>query len=95
MINSGGVLLSDDEVVEYLMPSTRSRKCRMFNKYHLMGIICVLRSNGVYEQYSDRKYDAQLEPDCEDSPYRKYLGMGIDRHEIILKIRKIVVEFQH
>ncbi len=88
-----GVILSDEEIVEYLMPNKRSRKCRMFNKYHLMGIICVLRNNGVYEHYSDRKYDALLEPDYNDSPYRKYLGMGIDQRKVLLKIRKIVREF--
>ncbi len=86
-------ILSYDEFVEYLMPSNKARKCRDFNKYHLMGIIGVLREKGVYKQYNDRKYDALLEPGIKDSTYRKYLSLGIGQREVLLKLRKIVEKY--
>jgi hypothetical protein len=57
-----------------------------------MRIIGVLREKGVYEQYSDRKFDAQLEPSYADSPYRRYLGMGLEQHSLLVEIRRIVAE---
>ena len=55
-----------------------------------MRIIGVLREKGVYEQYSDRDFDSLLEPDEKDSPYRRYLGMGIEEHSLLIKIIRIV-----
>lgn len=86
-------ILVSDSLVDFLMPGTKARKCRDFDKYNVMRIIGVLRDKGVYEQYSDRKYDALLEPDVKESPYRRYLGMGIDKRELLVEIRKIVEKY--
>lgn len=53
-------ILACNEFMDYLTPS-KARKFRQFNKYNLMRIIGVLREAGVYEPYSDRKYNALLE----------------------------------
>jgi len=60
-----------------------------------MRIIGVLREKGVYKPYSDRKYDALLEPDSKDSPYRKYLGMGLEQRSLLKTIREIVENNKH
>ena len=88
-------ILSCDEFIEFLTPGTKAKKCLLFDKYNVMRIIGVLREKGVYEPYSDRKYDALLEPDCKDSPYRKYLGSGINQRNLLLKIREIVANCKH
>lgn len=85
-------ILSNDEFVDFLTPGTKARKCRDFDKYNLMRIIGVLREKGVYEFYSDRKYDALLEPGEKESPYRRYLGMGIEQRPLLVKIREIVAD---
>lgn len=85
------LILANDVFVNYLTPGRNVQKCQVFNKYNVMRIICVLRENGVYEDYSGRKYDALLEPDLKDSPYRKYLYKGIEPRERIIEIRKIIV----
>ena len=70
--------------------------CKDFDKYSVVRIIGVLRELGVYEQRSDPKFDALLEPDTHDSPYRRYLGQSFEKRsqmqalkEIIEHIRKI------
>lgn len=83
-------ILANDDFVDLLMPGPKARKCRDFDKYNVMRIIGVLREKGVYELYSDRKYDAVLEPDGKESPYRRYLGMGLEQHALLVKIREIV-----
>ena len=85
-------ILSCDDFVEILIPGNKARKCRDFDKYSVMRIIGVLREKGVYEQYSDRKYDAILEQPGKDSPYRRYLGMGLDECSLLVEIRRIVAE---
>lgn len=87
-------ILACEEFVKYLTPGSRARKYRGFDKYNVMRIIGVLREKGVYERFSDRKYDALLEPDVKDSPYRRYLGMGLEQRALLIKIRQIVAEFQ-
>jgi len=87
-------LLSRDDVVEILIPGSKARKCRDFDKYSVMRIIGILREKGVYEQYSDRRYDAILEQPGKDSPYRRYLGMGLEQHSLLFEIRQIVSRFQ-
>jgi hypothetical protein len=83
-------ILACDDFIAFLTPSSKARKCREFDKYNVMRIIGVLRENGVYELYKDRKFDALLEPDVKDSNYRKYLGKGIDQRELLRIIRKMV-----
>ena len=85
-----GQILSTEEFMVLLMPSSKAKKCQEFNKYNVMRIIGVLRENGVYEQYNDIQYDALLEPDVKDSPYRKFLSKGIDDRSLVLDIRDIV-----
>ena len=87
-------ILSTEEFVEFLTPGSKARMCRDFDKYNVMRIIGVLREKGVYEQYSDRKFDALLEPDVEDSRYRRYLGMGIEQRSLLVKLRQIVNHFE-
>lgn len=84
-------ILANDDFVKFLTPGRNVQKCQVFNKYNVMRIICVLRENGVYEDYSGRRFDALLEPDLKDSPYRKYLYKGIEPRERIIEIRKIIV----
>ncbi len=86
-------ILASDDFVTFLTPSTKSRKCREFDKYKVMRIIGVLREKGVYEQYSDRKFNVLLEPGTKDSAYRKYLGEGIEQRGLLVKIRKIVAQY--
>ena len=87
-------ILCDDDFIDYLMPGSKATLCCDFNKYSVMRIVCVLREHGVYEQYSDRKYDALFEPEVKDSPYRKYLGKGINEHYLLIKIRKILCKIK-
>ncbi len=83
-------ILDSDEFMDFLMPGTKAKKCRMFNKYGVMRIIGVLRENGVYEQRSDPMFNALLEEAGKDSPYRRYLGQGLDQRSLLMSLRHIV-----
>ena len=87
-------ILSTEEFVELLTPSCKAKKCRIFNKYSVMRIIGVLREKGVYEYYNDSKYNALLEQTNQDTPYRKYLGMGFEQRHLLVEIKKIVAQYQ-
>lgn len=87
-------ILACDDFVELLKPGIKARKCKDFNKYQVFRLIGILREKGIYEQYSDRKYGALLEPGSADNPYRRYLGMGLEERHLLVKLRKIVAEFQ-
>jgi len=87
-------ILSNDEFVTLLTPCTKARKCRQFDKYSVMRIIGVLREKGVYEYYNDSEYNAILEQTDKDTPYRKYLGKGIEQRHLLMKLCKIVDDFQ-
>ena len=78
----------------FLTPGCKAKKCRVFDKYNVMRIIGVLREKDVYERYSDLKYNALLEQTDKDSPYRKYLGMGLEERHLLVKLRQIVAQFQ-
>ena len=73
-----------------IMPKPRARKCRDFDKYGVARIIGILREKGVYEQYSDRHFDALLEPDVKESPYRRFLSQGLDNRSLVLAIKDII-----
>jgi hypothetical protein len=77
------------ELQNFLKASNKAHKFKDFNKYGVMGIICVLRNNGVYKDYNDSKYDAMLEPGENGSRYRRFLGQGL-RQDLCLKVRDIV-----
>ena len=81
------------ELQNKLMPSNKARKFKDFNKYGVMEIICVLRNNGVYEAYSDTKYDALLEPTAKDCSYRRFLGQGL-RQDLCSRVRDIVKKYK-
>lgn len=88
-------LLWDDifnctELMAVMMPKPKARKCRDFDKYGVMRIIGVLREHGVYEHYSDTQYDAILEPAEKDSPYRRYLSVGLEKRKELLDLRQII-----
>ena len=87
-------ILTSDDFVTFLTPGSKAKKCKAFDKYSVMRIIGVLREKDVYERYSDRKFDALLEPEMKDSPYRKYLGMGLEQRALLIKLRQIVAKFQ-
>ena len=87
-------ILTNDDFVTFLTPGYKAKKCKAFDKYSVMRIIGVLREKDVYERYSDRKFDALLEPEMKDSPYRKYLGMGLEQRALLIKLRQIVAKFQ-
>ena len=87
-------ILSIEEFVVLLTPSCKAKKCREFNKYSVMRIIGVLREKGVYEYYNDSKYNELLEQTDKDTPYRKYLGMGLEQRHLLVEIRRIVAQYQ-
>ena len=87
-------VLSTAEFIELLKPDSKARKCKSFNKYSVMRLIGVLRELGVYEQRSDRKFNALLEQTTQDSPYRKYLSMGLERHALLIILRQLVTQIQ-
>ena len=80
-------------LMEILMPKPRARKCRDFDKYGVMRIVGVLREKGVYEQRSDPQYDVLLEEQGKDSPYRRFLGQGLEKHCQLVALRQIVERF--
>ena len=87
-------ILACDEYVVFLTPSNKARMCRDFNKYNVMRIIGVLREKGVYEYYNDLLFNARLEKTDKDTPYRKYLSMGLEQRSLLIKIRGIVANYQ-
>lgn len=87
-------ILCCNDFIELLTPGDKSRKCREFDKYSVMRIIGVLREKGVYEYYNDCKYNSILEQTNKDTPYRKYLSMGLEQHHLLVKLRKIVSKYQ-
>lgn len=87
-------ILCCNDFIELLTPGDKSRKCREFDKYSVMRIIGVLREKGVYEYYNDSKYNSILEQTNKDTPYRKYLSMGLEQHHLLVKLRKIVSQYQ-
>ena len=87
-------ILSTEEFVVFLTPSSKTKKCREFNKYNVMRIICVLREKGVYEDFNDTKYNNILEQTDKDTPYRKYLSMGLEQRNLMVKLRQIVTQYQ-
>ncbi len=85
-------ILSTEEFVVFLTPNSKTKKCREFNKYSVMRIICVLREKGVYEAFNDSEYNNILEQTDKDTPYRKYLSMGLEQHHLLVKLREIVAQ---
>lgn len=86
-------IFAADDFAQMLMPGSKSRKCKSFDKYNVMRLIGVLREKGVYEQRSDRKFVSLLEQTDKDCSYRCYLGMGLERRSMLIRIRQIVDNF--
>ena len=87
-------LLNNDEFVDFFLPGRKAKKCRTFDKYHVVRVIGVLREQGVYKPYSDRKFDALLEQPGKDSPYRRYLSMGLEEAALLKKARELVTRYK-
>jgi len=87
-------ILSTEDFVAFLTPCSKAKKCREFDKYNVMRIIGVLREKGVYEDFNDTKYNNILEQTDKDTPYRKYLRMGLEQHHLLVKLRQIVAKYQ-
>lgn len=83
-------IFSNEVLMDMMMPKPKARKCKNFDKYSVMRIIGVLRVKGVYEQRSDPQFDALLEQPGQDSPYRRYLGQGLEQRAQLLALRHIV-----
>lgn len=84
-----------DTLMEILKPKPKARKCKDFDKYGVMRIVCVLREKGIYEQRSDPQYDALFEEPGKDSPYRRYLSQGLEEHCQLVALRRIVEQFSN
>ena len=84
-------IIMDDDFISFFTPGRKARKCRTFDKYNVIRVIGILRTKGVYEPYSDRRFMAELEQTDNDSSYRSYLGKGIEQHDLLRKIRNLVV----
>lgn len=82
------------ELMEVLMPKPKARKCKAFDKYGVMRLVGVLRVKGVYEDRSDSQFDALLEEQGKDSPYRRYLGQGLGKPCQLEALRLIVERFE-
>ena len=80
-------------LMDVLMPKPKARKCKSFDKYGVMRIVGVLREKGVYEQYSDPVFDALLEEQGKDSPYRRYLSQGLEKRGLLVVLRGIVEQY--
>ena len=78
-----------DELTELLIPSTKARKFKAFNKYNVMRIIGVLRNAGVYQVSKDLDLVAQLEHTDTDNSYRGYIGKGVEQRALLRKILEI------
>ena len=87
-------ILSNDDFIALLTPGTKARKCKAFDKYNVMRIIGILREKGVYEYNNDSKYNALLEQTDKDTPYRKYLSMGLEQRDLLVELRQIVAQYQ-
>ena len=87
-------ILSIEDVVNALMPTSKAKLCKDFNKYYAVQIIGILREHGIYKHYSQRIFDKQLENTDRESPFRRYLGMGIEPHSLLMKILKIVQSYK-
>ena len=83
-------ILTDDDFISFFTPGRKARKCRTFDKYNVIRVIGILRTKGVYEPYSDRRFMAELEQTDNDSSYRSYLGKGIELPGLLRKIRNLV-----
>lgn len=86
-------IFDNDLLMPLLMPKPKARKCRDFDKYGVMRIVCVLREKGIYEQRSDPQFDALLEGKKGDSPYRRFLSQGLENHQQVVALRKITERF--
>ncbi len=87
-------LLEDDDLMVLLMPKPHAHKCKEFDKYGVMRLIGVMYNHGVYKPYSHRRFSALLDPDLKDSIYRKYLGMGIEQRPLLLKVRRLIEQYE-
>ena len=87
-------IFQSDELMEVLMPKPRARKCKAFDKYGVMRLVGVLRVKGVYEERSDPQFDALLEEQGRDSPYRRYLGQGLEKPGQLVALRRIVGRYE-
>lgn len=84
-------ILSDPDFQKMLMPKSKSRKCRDFDKYSVMRIMGILIVHNVYPEESKQvDFCRALEHfDKSDCSYRSYLGQGIEDREL----RKRLVEY--
>ena len=83
-------IFSNDVLMDLMMPKPRARKCRDFDKYGVMRIVGVLREKGIYEYRSAPQFNALLEQPGQDSPYRRYLGQGLEQRAQLLALRRII-----
>ena len=83
-------IFGNNVLMDLMMPKPRAKKFTKFDKYGVMRIVGVLREKGIYEQRSQRQFDALLEQSGQDSPYRRFLGQGLEQRAQLLALRNIV-----
>ena len=88
-------IFQSDVLMNVLLPKPKARKCKVFDKYGVMRIVAVLREKGVYERRSDPQFDALLEEQGKDSPYRRFLGQGLELRSQIVALRRIVERYEN
>lgn len=83
-------IFGNDVLMDLMMPKPRARKFTKFDKYGVTRIVGVLREKGIYEYRSAPQFNALLEQPGQDSPYRRYLGQGLEQRAQLLALRSIV-----
>ena len=83
-------IFGNNVLMDLMMPKPRAKKFTKFDKYGVMRIVGVLREKGIYEYRSAPQFNALLEQPGQDSPYRRYLGQGLEQSSQLLALRSIV-----
>ena len=84
-------IFKDEVFYNMLLPGSKTRKFREFNKYGVMRIVGMLRSFGVYDEcINDSQLCKALERTSKDSSYRSYIGLGFDSRENRQALQRIL-----
>ena len=84
-------IFKEEVFYNMLLPGSKTRKFREFNKYGVMRIVGMLRSFGVYDEcINDSQLCKALERTSKDSSYRSYIGLGFDSRENRQALQRIL-----
>lgn len=91
-INVWPMFLDDKEIMSYLL-QTKDRNFNHFNKYHVHGILGVMKSNGFFKKsVSDKTIAMMIENVNTETKYRSSISSGIDNSELRRLITNIIRE---